>query len=68
MLANGHPDAESYPVARVWDEATTVVERKNGEYVSLAIVIQQATLTTGMAAGPKANEGFKAFVKGLAGE
>jgi len=68
LLANGHPDAADYVVAQVWDEAGEVVDRKNGEYVTIAMVIQQATSTTGMTASKEAHEGFKKFIKGLTGE
>ena len=68
LLANGHPDAGDYPVGKLWDEAEFVVDRKNGEWATLALVVQQATSTTGMTAGPKAHKAFKEFIKGLTGD
>jgi len=68
LLANGHPDAADYPLPRVFDEAEFVVERKNGEFATMAIVIQQATSTTGMNATPKVFAAFKKFIKGLTGD
>lgn len=29
LRAHGHPDADEYPVARVWEEAQMVVKRQN---------------------------------------
>jgi hypothetical protein len=68
LLANGHPDAGDYPIAMVWDEAEIVVDRKNGELVTVAVVIQKATSTTGMTAGAEAVKAFNDFIRGLTGE
>lgn len=68
MRANGHPDAIDYPIAMVWEEAELVVDRKNGELATIAVVIQRATSTTGMTAGKETAAEFNKFIKGLTGE
>ncbi|MEG3175867.1 hypothetical protein U1872_06465 [Sphingomonas sp. RB3P16] len=55
-------------ISQVWEEAEIVVERKNGELVTAAVVIQKATSTTGMTAGKEAVAAFNTFIKGLSGE
>lgn len=52
----------------VWEEAELVVDRKNGELATIAVVIQRATSTTGMTAGKETAAEFNKFIKGLTGE
>lgn len=65
LLASGHPEALHYPIGRVYDEARLIVERRNGELVSMAVVIQAATATTGMTASEKAVDHFRKLLKEL---
>lgn len=57
-----------YPIGRVFDEAAILVERRNGELISVAVIIQAATATTGMAAGKEAAAHFKQIVDTLQGD
>lgn len=45
-----------------------VVERRNGELVSLGVLIQSATATTGMTASKDAAKSFEELLKTLRGE
>ncbi|ESQ85388.1 hypothetical protein AEAC466_04265 [Asticcacaulis sp. AC466] len=45
MLANGHTDAQFYPLCRVWEEAAIVVERENSRIKTDAILTNQAVST-----------------------
>jgi len=60
--------ADRYHLARVFDEAGLVVDRKNGEMATLGVIIQSATMTTGMGASQDAQKHFQTLIKGLAGE
>ena len=60
--------AMRYPIGRVFDEAKLVVERRNGELATLAVIIQSATMTTGMGASKKSGDHFQKLVKSLTGE
>lgn len=42
LLDHGHPLAWHYPIGRVWDEASLIVERLNGMALTQAILIQKA--------------------------
>jgi hypothetical protein len=68
LLANGHPDAWDYPLSRVFDEASLIVERRNGELATMAVIIQSATATTGMGASKKSADHFKKLIKTLSEE
>lgn len=59
------PDAGDYVVAQVWDEMELLRERKRLELADLAVAVQAATMTTGMAAGKDAAKAFDKFVKAL---
>ena len=60
--------AMSYPIGRVFDEARLVVDRKNGELATVAMIIHSATLATGMGASKKAGDHFQKLVKTLSGD
>ena len=68
LLAHGHPDAWRYPIGRVFDEAQLVVERKNADLISLGVVVQSATATTGMTASQDAADAFRALIETLSGD
>lgn len=68
LLANGHLEAMHYPIGRVFDEASLLVERRNGELATLGVIIQSATATTGMGASKKAVEQFRDLINGLSGD
>lgn len=70
MLDHGHPVDEVYDycIARIWDEAEFVVERQNRNLVNLAVIIQQATSTTGMTASKETAKSFQDFIKKLNGD
>lgn len=57
-----------YPIGRVADEAALITRRENQLLVSLAVVVQSATGTTGMTAGKEASQNFKSLVEGLNGD
>jgi hypothetical protein len=57
LLAQGHPDARSYTIGQVWDEAEIVVERLNRAAVTDAVLIQ------GAVASLLSKEGGKEFSK-----
>jgi len=52
----------------VWDESKLVVDRVNRSIATMGVVIQSATMTTGMGASRKAGEHFSDLVKSLNGE
>lgn len=62
LLAHGHPDAASYPVGMVWDEAQIVVDRLNGMETTRAIMTQMAVASLLSAKGGKE---FRKLIKGL---
>lgn len=57
-----------YPIGRVYDEANLITERRNSELVSLAVIVQAATGTTGMTAGKEAVDHFRKVVDALQGD
>lgn len=52
-------------VACLWEEGEILRERKNQHYVMMALVVQQATATTGMAASKDTSKMFKEFIDRL---
>lgn len=65
LLASGHPQAMHYPIGRVFDEAALVVERRNGELVTMGVLIQAATATTGFAASKETAGHFTKLIEEL---
>ncbi len=64
MVANGHSDAETYVLGRIFDEAQLAVDRRNSEFVTLAIMVQAATATTaGTAANKDTQKAFQNLLK-----
>lgn len=45
LLEHGHPEALSYPIGRVWEEAELVVERINSLEATRATLFQMAAST-----------------------
>lgn len=68
MLDHGHTEVYQYPIARIWEEAELVIERLNRNLVSLAVIIQKATATTGMTASKESVKGFNDLIKSMNGE
>lgn len=68
LLSSGHPNADNYPIGRVFDETRLLVDRRNGEMATLGVLIQAATMTTGMGANRKSIDHFKKIIKGLSGD
>jgi len=68
LLDHGHPEVYAYPISRIWEEAELVVERQNRNLVSLAVIIQKATGTTGMTASKESVKDFNDFIKKMNGE
>lgn len=54
-----------YPIGMVFDESSFVVERQNRQLASAGIVIQSATMTTGMGGGKDAAKAFSKLIKTL---
>lgn len=42
LLSEGHADARYYPIGMVWDEAKLVVERRNRQFATEALLTQLA--------------------------
>ena len=70
LLANGHPDAASYPLGFLNDEAHLIVERENGLTAAQALATRSAVASVVDSAfgGKKAHETFKQLIKQLIGE
>jgi hypothetical protein len=68
LVALGHPDAIDYPLGRLWDEVSLADERENQKFVTLAVIIQKATSTTGMTASKEAYKLFNEFIQELSGD
>lgn len=65
LLANGHPEARDYPIGMVFDEASLVAERQNRQMASLGVIVQSATMTTGMGATKETAAEFVKLINGL---
>lgn len=50
------------------DESRMVIERQNQQHVTLGVVIQSATATTGMTAGKQAQRAFSDLIETLNGD
>lgn len=61
-MGNGHPDAEFYPVHRVWEEASIVSTRVNRMLATEALVLQVTVLSV-MTKGGQSE--FKKLIKRL---
>lgn len=57
LLANGHPEADDYPLGYLGDEAKLIADRLNGQIVTEAVLLQAA------AASIMSKEGGKLFTK-----
>ena len=42
LLANGHPDAMSYPLGMVYDETNFIIERQNSNMSTETLLLQQS--------------------------
>lgn len=68
LIANGHTEADGYPLWLVWYRNRLAVERENTLIVTKAIVFQAALGTTAMTTeegGRKAVARFEKLIKGL---
>jgi hypothetical protein len=65
LLDHGHPHAGLYPIGRVWDEASLVVERENRRLKTEAILIQAAA---GSIISEQVGKQFDELVEGLDGD
>lgn len=68
LLAAGHRDAGDYTVARLRDEAAIVDAREGRRFAMMGVVVQSATMTTGMAASEDALRHFSKLVDRLNGD
>jgi len=68
LLHHGHSEAHIYPIGMVFDEARLAVDRTNSGLVSMAVIIQAATATTGMGAGRESTSHFRKLMKALGTE
>lgn len=50
------------------DEAKLLVDQINGTLATLGVIIQSATMTTGMGSSREAQQHFKKLIRGLSGE
>ena len=65
LLANGHPDAPSYPIGRLWIEAEIVVDRINKHLADEALLTQLAVSTLmSESAGETFNDRIKDLTNG----
>ena len=64
-MANGHPEAWSYPLGMVIDESNLVTERENSRISTEAIILQLAAASI---LSTQAGKEFTKTVKGLAVE
>lgn len=65
LLANGHPNAGSYPIGRLWLESEIVVERINKHLADEALMTQLAVSTLmSEEAGKTFNERIKDLTNG----
>lgn len=62
LRAQGHPDADDYPVARVWEETRMVVRRQNLMLASGATLLQGAIASL---LSKEAGETLKKTLEGL---
>ncbi len=68
LIDAGHICAAFYPIGQVFDEAGLVTERRNRATATLGVVIQSATMTTGMGSSEKSVRSFKELMQTLSGE
>ena len=62
LRSQGHPDADDYPVARVWEETRMVVRRQNLMLASGAALLQGAIASL---LSKEAGETLKKTLEGL---
>ncbi len=73
MLAEGHVNAETYYVGKVWEENQLVVERVNRQHATTATILS-AVMTSAVAAfgkkddAKKAGEALKELIESLNGD
>lgn len=62
LRSQGHPDADEYPVARVWEEAGIAAARQNQMLVSGVGLLQ---MTIGSLLSKEAAKALKETIEGL---
>lgn len=60
LLANGHTEANGYPIAMIWDEARLVGDRLNGQMATEAVLTQMAVSSV---LSKKAGKEFDKMIK-----
>ena len=68
LLSNGHPQAARYTIGRVFDETRLVVDRKNADMATMAVLFQAASATTSMGATKDSQKLFNKLITSLNGD
>lgn len=64
-MANGHPDAATYPLGMIADEVTLIVERENRRIANDAIAVKAAAAAVWSEQG---GEHFNELITSLTGD
>lgn len=68
LKSQGQLNADDYPIAKIFDESNILAELLDRQMATMGVVVQAATLTTGMGASDEASKAFGDLIKRLNGE